>query len=116
MPLLEQLMGKSKDLTVKAKDLTEQTKLKNMIKIEREKIDTLYQAIGKLYYENIETAEIEPYADIINTIRITVERIEEYEQKINMIKTKYICPNCKEAVGPSTQFCKKCGTKITKDL
>lgn len=113
MALMDQLSAKSKDITQKAKDTTEQTKMKNLIKSENEKIESLYAALGKLYYEN-ETEELkEPYADIVKTIRFSMNKIEEYQGKIESIKSKYICPTCGASVTSTTQFCKNCGTKIT---
>lgn len=113
MAFMEHLSSKSKDFTQKAKDMTEQTKIKNLTKSEQEKIESLYTALGKLYYEN-ETEQLkEPYADIVKTIRISMSKIDEYQSKIEGIKNKYICPNCGAAVTSTTQFCKHCGTKIT---
>lgn len=113
MAFMDQLSTKSKDLSQKAKDATAQTKIKNLLKSEQEKINSLYEALGKLYYEN-ETEQLkEPYADIVKTIRISMEKIEEYQSKIEEIKSKYICPTCGASVTATTQFCKNCGTKIT---
>lgn len=113
MALMDQLTSKSKDFTQKAKDMTEQTKIKNLIKSEEEKIQSLYAILGKLYYEN-ETENLrEPYADIVRTVKISMEKVIEYQKKVDSIKTKYICPNCGSAVTSTTQFCKHCGTKIS---
>ena len=113
MAVFEHLSSKSKDITQKAKDVTAQTKIKNLMKAEEEKTQSLYAALGKLYYEN-ETENIkEPYADIIRTIRLSIEKKAEYEEKIKVLKNKYICPSCGAAVTSTTQFCKHCGTKIT---
>jgi len=113
MAVLEHLSSKSKDLTQKAKDVTAQTKIKNLMKSEEEKIQSLYTTLGKLYYEN-ETENIrEPYADIIRTIHLSFDKKAEYETKLNEIKNKYVCPNCGASVTSTTQFCKHCGTKIT---
>lgn len=113
MAFIERLSAKSKDFTQKAKDVTEQTKIKNLMKAEEEKIQSLYAALGKLYYEN-ETEQLkEPYADIAKTIRLSVAKAEEYQEKITGIKSKYVCPKCGASVTSTTQFCKQCGTKIT---
>lgn len=113
MAFMDQLSSKSKDIAQKAKDMTEQTKTKNLMKNEQEKIQNLYAALGKLYYEN-ETENLkEPYADIVKTIRIALEKSEEYQGKIDGLKNKYICPNCGYSITSTTQFCKHCGTKIT---
>lgn len=113
MAFFEQISSKSKDISQKAKDVTAQTKTKNLMKAEQEKINSLYEALGKLYYEN-ETEQLkEPYADIVRTIRVSMNQIEEYQSKLEELKTKYICPNCGASVTSTTQFCKNCGTKIT---
>lgn len=113
MAFMEQLASKSKDVTQKAKDMTEQTKTKNLIKSEQEKIQSLYTALGKLYFEN-ETQELkEPYADIVRTVKLSMDKISDYEKKLGEIKSKYVCPNCKATVSSTTQFCKVCGTKIS---
>lgn len=113
MAFMEQITSKSKDVTQKAKDMTEQTKLKNLMKSEQEKVQSLFAILGKLYYEN-ETENLkEPYAEIVRTVKISLDKVEEYQQKVASIKSKYICPNCGAPVTSTTQFCKKCGTKIS---
>ena len=113
MSFMNQVSTKSKDLTQKAKDMTDQTKIKNLIKGEQEKITSLYEAIGKIYYENETDNLREPYADIVKTIKISMDKIKEYEEKIKSIKSRYVCPNCGATVSSSTQFCKNCGSKIS---
>lgn len=113
MAFMEHLTTKSKDFTQKAKDITEQTKYKNLIKAEEDKIVKLYEILGKTFYEN-ETENVRsPYAEMIQTIHKSEEKIEEYKQKIDGLKSKYYCPTCGAPVTSTTQFCRKCGTKIT---
>lgn len=113
MAFMDQLSSKSKDFTQKAKDMTAQTKTKNLMKAQEEKIQSLYAALGKLYYDN-ETENLkEPYADIVKTIQIALAKTAEYQKQLDDLKTKYICPNCSYPVTSTTQFCKHCGTKIT---
>ena len=113
MAFMEQITSKSKDFSQKAKDMTEQTKLKNLMKSEQEKIQSLFAVLGKLYYEN-ETENLrEPYAEIVRTVKISMDKVEEYQKKVSSIKSKYVCPSCGAPVTSTTQFCKKCGTKIS---
>ena len=113
MSFIEQFSSKSKDITQKAKDMTEQKKLKNLIKQETLKISALYETIGKLYYENEADNAKEPFTDLVHTIKLSQEKSTEYQAKLNELKSKYICPHCGATITSTTQFCKVCGTKIS---
>lgn len=109
----DNLAEKGRHFSQKAKDISEQSRLKGQIRQEHEKIKSLYETLGKIYYETDGENAGETYADMVVAVKLSLVKISDLEKQIQDLKQKYICPRCGAAVTANTQFCKQCGAKIT---
>lgn len=108
----KKVSNKTKEISQKAKIMSETNALNNVIKGEECKIDFQYKVIGKLYYEKFGENPEADFTEAIETIKASMQKIEETSQEIKKIKSRFNCPNCGEAFKNDALFCSKCGTKL----
>ena len=105
------LASTSKDMTQKAKDFTEVTRLNMQISQKRDDVLQMFQQIGKRCYEmaqegnNLFPEEVER----------TVAMVAEMEEPINRrrkLKGLKTCPHCGGEIPENTAFCPACGEKM----
>ena len=97
------------------KNFADTTSLQKGISDSKKKIEQLYAAIGKAYYENHKSEAGAPYADSMAEITALLAQIEESNEKIKQIKGVSKCANCGEDIAPDAMFCNNCGTKVVKE-
>lgn len=103
---------KSKELSHKAKAMSEKSSLNSIIKGEESKIDFQYKAIGKLYFEKYNEDPDSDFADSINIIKSSIEKIEQTKEEIAKITSQFNCPGCGAPFKNGAVFCSKCGEKL----
>ena len=108
----KKVSNKTKEISQKAKVMSETNSLNNIIKGEECKIDFQYKTIGKLYYEKYGENPSDEFKEAIETINASKEKIEETKQEITKIRSRFNCPNCGEAFKNDALFCSKCGAKL----
>lgn len=108
----KKVSNKTKEISQKAKVMSETNSLNNIIKGEECKIDFQYKTIGKLYYEKYGENPSDEFKEAIETINTSKEKIEETKQEITKIRSRFNCPNCGEAFKNDALFCSKCGAKL----
>lgn len=106
------ISSKGKELSQKAKVMSETSSLNNIIKGEECKIDFQYKTIGKLYYEKYNENPGEEFAESIEVIKNSIEKIEQTKEEIIKIKAQFNCPNCGTQFKNGALFCSKCGAKL----
>lgn len=97
----------------KSSELVEVTKLNMSIGSEEDKIQKVYNDIGKMAYAAFARGE-----EINEAYKVNCEKIKSYEDTINKMKQKILelkntkaCPGCGEELDASVAFCSKCGAK-----
>jgi hypothetical protein len=81
----------------------------------KKKIEQLYAAIGKAYYEahknDADAAEAATMAEITTLLA----QIAENDEKIKQIKGVTKCANCGADIASDAMFCNNCGTKVVRE-
>jgi len=95
-------------------DMVEVTKLNVAIGGEEDKINKLYNEIGKKVYANFSESKdvgIEEIADSCSAIKEIERNISEMKARIFSLKKIKECSGCKEILDVDMSFCFKCGEK-----
>ncbi|MGI6776663.1 MAG: zinc-ribbon domain-containing protein [Acetivibrionales bacterium] len=98
----------------KSSDLMEITKLNMSISTEEDKIQKLYQKIGREVYQRFCSNDevLDYFKEDCKSISNHMENISSIKEKIRQIKNIRVCTGCGAEIGSSSSFCPKCGTKI----
>ena len=97
------------------KNFADTTSLQKANSDNKKKIEQLYAAIGKAYYENHKNDAAAEEVASINEITALLAQIEENNEKIKQIKGVTKCANCGEDIAPDAMFCNNCGTKVVRE-
>lgn len=115
MEFLDKLQGTiksaGKEVSQKAKELSETTKLKMDIKSKEELLQKKYAELGQIYYEKFKDDESQEYAQFAE-IKTTLEEIEEKKKELLNVKGAIACPKCGAQLPEGVSFCSSCGEKI----
>lgn len=98
----------------KAVNLSEELKLKSKISDIKEKIDNLYNEIGKTVYNEMKDGKDvskEEVASKCEEISNLNDEIQKIESEILALKKVRKCVNCGEELELQDLFCSKCGAK-----
>mgnify|MGYP002771440345 CR=1 FL=1 len=106
----ETLSDAGKDVSKKAKDITETTKLNLDIKSKEDYIRRQCTAIGRQYYE-LHKDDQEPLFEEIPLIREAEEEIARMQRELAELKGQKICLSCGAVMEKEAQFCPSCGVK-----
>jgi len=104
----------SKEVSQKAKDFAETTKLNSSINAEQNKINSLFIDLGKKYYELKSDNPETEYTEIIDRINTAKQTIVNLNQQIDAIKAANAaktCTFCGAVLNDDAVFCVKCGAK-----
>ncbi len=108
----KKISNKTKEISQKAKVMSETNSLNNIIKGEECKIDFQYKTIGKLYFEKFGENPDDDFTEAIETIKASMQKIDETKQEITKIRSRFNCPECGEPFKSDALFCSKCGAKL----
>lgn len=105
------ITGTGKEVTTKAKALTETLQLKSQINGEKIKLEEAYAAIGKQFYEaNMEPGEA--YSKAYEAVRSIREQIAALEIALTQTEGSHVCAECGAKVSKDSAFCGKCGAAL----
>ena len=106
------LFAAGRDVSQKAKEVSEVAKLKMDIHTKEDFIEKQFASLGRAYYEankeNVSEADAEQFA----VIKEAFEEIERMKQQVLDIQGVVQCPNCGKKVPADNSFCSDCGTKL----
>ncbi|MBP3488570.1 MAG: zinc ribbon domain-containing protein [Roseburia sp.] len=108
----ESLVTAGKDVTQKAKDVSEIAKLKLDIKSKEDYVQKQYAALGLAYYEKHKGEEGIEEAEQFFLIEEAREEIERMKAEILKIQGSAECPKCGAKMPEGATFCSSCGTKM----
>ncbi len=101
------------EVSKKAKEVSAVVSLKNKIRTEESKIQTLYQTIGEKYFKEHQDYEGDVYAEEIASILAAQAGIVTLKEQIDEIQGTKTCAACGESIEKDASFCPKCGAKIS---
>lgn len=108
----ESLAMAGKDVTQKAKDVSEIAKLKLDIKSKEDYVQKQYTALGLAYYEKHKDEEGIEEAEQFFLIKEAMEEIERMKAEVLRIQGSAECPKCGAKMPDAATFCSNCGTKL----
>lgn len=99
----------------KTKEMADVARMNSYISDEEKKINNFYLEIGKRYV-SLHTEDFEgDYADMINGIRESEEKIKSYQKELEELKGVKKCPKCGAEVKNDALFCSICGEKMPQE-
>lgn len=96
----------------KTKGTTGVMKLNGMIADEEKRMNLLYSAIGKKYFELHENSAEAELQGFVNEIKNAKKNIADYNEQIKNLKGFFLCPNCGNDVSTDSAFCPTCGLRM----
>lgn len=106
------ISSKGKDVTKKAKEIAEISKLTGQIAVKEESIKGTYIELGKYVYETQKEDAPEEVAEKFAVIDAAVEEIESLKREVRKLKGRQMCPDCGKEVSYTAAFCSYCGAKL----
>lgn len=110
--LTESLTTAGKDVTQKAKDMSEIARLKLDVKSKEDYVQKQYMAIGQTYFEKHKDEEGIEEAEQFFLIREALDEIERMKAEILKLRGAAECPKCGSRMPEGAAFCSNCGTKM----
>lgn len=115
MSFFNDLGKKTTETTAK---IATEAKLKIEIAENKEKINDLYEELGRKIYENHvreERLDIDEFiSDDCSKIDALSKKIEEARKQILVLNNKKMCKKCFAEIEVNDMFCSKCGEKQTE--
>lgn len=110
----ETIMSASKDMSQKARDLSETARLSLDIRSKEDSVRRLYAEIGEQYYKEHKD-DIEPAYEQMERIKEYMTTIDELKKKLQGVKGTKTCDRCGEEIQAGDVYCRNCGAKVEED-
>ena len=101
-----------KEASNATKNVTGTMKYNSMISDQKRIINSTYEEIGRLYYQEHCDEDNEAYSEQISRIKAAFEQIAFCERQQMELKGAAVCKNCGAKLKPGAAFCVMCGTKV----
>lgn len=108
----ESLVSAGKDVSQRAKDMSEIAKLRLDIKSKEDYVEKKYAALGEAYYEKHKNEEGCEDAEQLFLIGEALEEIERMKAEVLRIQGSAECPKCGTKMPDGASFCSSCGAKM----
>ena len=107
----------TKTVAGKTNNLVDVTKLNLTLNDTGRKISTLYEKIGEAVYEKYLAGEItdDSFVDLFKEIDAFKDEQEILKAQIAELKNAITCPECGQNNDKGSEFCSKCGAKLTEE-
>lgn len=96
----------------KGKDFSDTNKFNSMITNEERAIEYTYGELGKLYVEKYKDNYDKDMLELVNRIKESETRIEEYKSKVQTLRNVQVCPQCGLEIKKGDLFCPSCGFRM----
>lgn len=108
----KKITDKTQNVARGAKEFTDVARLNSLISDEQRQIVSLYDQLGKLYYQTAESDPDTALGRICLAIDASNQRIAKHNEEISQIKGLRRCRKCGADVPLTSAFCGSCGTKL----
>lgn len=106
------LFAAGRDVSQKAKEVSEIAKLKMDIHSKEDFVEKQYAILGKAYYEENKDNASEKDVEQFHVITEAIEEIYRMKQQVLDIQGVVQCPNCGKKVPEDNSFCNACGARL----
>jgi len=106
------LFAAGRDVSQKAKEVSEVAKLKMDIHTKEDFVEKQFAILGRAYYEVNKDNASEKDAEQFRVITEAMEEIKRMNQQVMDIQGVVQCPNCGKKVPAGNAFCSDCGAKM----
>lgn len=120
MGFFDETFEKAKDMFGVAAKKTEEVaalgKQKYDIVSLKSKLSKNYEALGMIYYNQLDANNIDDEKTKLTVMRIreNLKDIEKANAELLRIKNKKVCPQCSAGLDPKSAYCNACGAKLYK--
>lgn len=120
MDFLDNALSKTKEIFEIARKKTEDAVNTGKQKIDvatiENKLAKDYEALGKIYYENIKEADAQSLAENVIELKASIEekkeKIASIKEELNRAKNKRYCPSCGASIAADSIYCSVCGAAL----
>jgi len=98
----------------KGKEMADVAKFNSLIADEEKKVTGIYEQIGRRYVEVCGDSPVEAVAALLDALKASNAKIEEYRNSLLELKGVSNCPNCGAEVPNNSLFCAVCGNKMAE--
>ena len=106
------LFAAGRDVSQKAKEVSEVAKLKMDIHTKEDFVEKQFAALGRAYYEANKENVCEADEPQFCVIKEALDEIERMSELVLDIQGVVKCPNCGKKVPSSNSFCSDCGARL----
>ena len=106
------LFAAGRDVSQKAKEVSEIAKIKMDIRTKEDFVEKQFASLGRAYYEANKDAATADDVEQFAVIKEAIEEIARMEQQLLDIQGVVLCPNCGKKSPVGTSFCCDCGSKL----
>ncbi len=106
------LFAAGRDVSQKAKEVSEVAKLKMDIHTKEDFVEKQFAALGRAYYEANKDDVSEADAAQFAVIKEALDEIKRMNELVLDIQGVVQCPNCAKKVSSNNSFCSDCGAKL----
>lgn len=106
------LYATGRDVSKKAKDMSEIARLKMDIRAKEDFVEKQYAALGQKYYKAHKNDEAPAEETQFSIIEEALEEIERMKQMMLKLQGASECPKCGAKMPDGAMFCSNCGTRM----
>lgn len=110
--LKDSLFAAGRDVSQKAKEVSEIAKIKMDIRAKEDFVEKQFAALGRAYYEANKDNADDKDSETFTVIKGAIDEIERMNQQMLDLQGVVRCPNCGKKSPIGTCFCSDCGAKL----
>ena len=100
-----------KQVAKRTKEISDAVSIRSQINEEKENVAKLYATVGKKVFQNATEADEEKFFMEFTSIRSSLERKRELEERLTGMDGCIYCSECGARIDKNSKFCNKCGTR-----
>ena len=104
-----------KQVAKRTKEISDAVSIRSQINEEKENVAKLYATVGKKVFQNATEADEEKFFMEFTSIRSSLERKRELEERLTGMDGCIYCSECGARIDKNSKFCNKCGTRVDKN-